>query len=152
MKLIKNILFIVLGFVAWMAIGISDRMLESKGPLGTEDFVYAAVLVLSVVYFHCMLRRFVLPLQGLPKDTTRQVRDAYVLRYAKGFLAGTIGWGYVLLFFHVFALLDRNVSGKPSFLPAALFFIALGVLAQARAVIQYFCSMEGLRKKQPVEP
>lgn len=147
----KDIVLAILGFGACITIAISDDMLKLERPLTTDGVIYAVALVLSVVYIHWILRRFLLPFQRLHKDEIKKVHDFYTRRYAKGFLAGTIGLGYFLLGLHVLALLDRSISTRPSFLASAIFFIALGTLAQARAAVQYFCQDKYVPKKEKVE-
>ena len=129
-----------------MTIGFSGEMMRIATPPGRNDYVYALLLVLSVVYLHWILRTFLMPIKQLPQPKAKELQDVVFARTAKGFYAGTIGTGYFLPAIHVFALLDRNASHRPDFLFLALFLIALGTFAQTRAVVENLCN--ALRKAE----
>lgn len=148
MKTIKYILIVIAGLTSWMMIGISGLMMKTDAPLVTDDYIYATMLILSVIYLHWVLRTYLIPLNKLSQDQAKWIRNETNNKYTKGLFAGSIGAGYILLAFHVIAFLDRNVAGKPSFLSLALFLITLGTFAQARAVIEKLCEISTKIEKQ----
>jgi len=154
MKILKNILLTCLGLAAWMwvQICISVPMPEKTWPLTAYSYVHSSLLICSVVYLHWALRTFLVPCQGLSKEQVLKLRRAINAKYAKGFLAGTIGLGYLLLILHTIAFLDRSVSPRPSFLSGAIFLIVLGTLAQSRAAIQYLCEAQAKDNKKENRP
>lgn len=139
MKRLKNITLFIIGLTAWVTISISSVMMQTLAPLGMDDYVYAIALIISVVYLQWALRSFLMPVNQLPSAQAKELRAITRTTYARGFLAGTVGFGYLFLALHLFAFLDRSVSRKPEFLSMALFLITLGTLAQARAAFAYLC-------------
>jgi hypothetical protein len=136
-----NILLTCLGLAAWAQIGISAIGQEPNTPPTIYDYVHTSLLFCSVVYIHWALRTFLMSFRGVPKEHIPDIRQAINTKYARGFLSGTISFGYLLLIIHTIAFLDRSVSHRPNFLFGAIFFIVLGILAQARAAIQYLCQV-----------
>jgi hypothetical protein len=145
MKTLKKILLTVAGLVAWVMIGISSQMMEITSPRTTDDYVYAVLLILSVAYLHWALRTYLMPINKLPKAQAKELRDIVHARYKKGFNAGSVGAGYALLLLHVFTFFHRRFPDRPSFLPLALFLIAIGTFTQTRAVGMKLC--EALKNK-----
>lgn len=137
MRRARNILLGLLGFGAWIVIGISGDMIhERKVGLTTDGVVYVLLLTLSVIYFHWLFRLFVMPLYGLSKSERVDLSDRSKKHYSKGFFRGAIGLGYFCLALYVFALLmDMPGREPPNFALGAIFFIGLGTLAQVRGVV-----------------
>jgi hypothetical protein len=108
------------------------------------------VMVIFFVFMFHPLKCVNIPCQGLSKEQICNLRRAIRETYARGFLAGTIGLGYLLLILHILALLDRSHGERLSFLPGVIFLIILGTIAQARAAIQFLAKpQEG--KIQPLD-
>jgi hypothetical protein len=137
---IKSTILFLAGLMSWLMIGMSGQMIKSTEPRTYGDITYAILLILSVIFLHWALRSFLIPINRVPDLHVPKLRAAVEKKYTKGFFAGVVGIGYLLLALHVFALLDRSVTIRPSHLHLALFFIALGVLAQARAASEYLCN------------
>ena len=132
-------MLVITGLISWLLIGMSGHMIKSTEPRTYGDITYAMLLILSVIFLHWALRSFLIPINRVPNSHVPKLRAAVEKKYTKGFFAGVVGIGYLILALHVFALLDRAVTIRPSHLHLALFFIALGVLAQARAASEYLC-------------
>jgi hypothetical protein len=151
MRIVRNIVLTCLGLVAWMwvEICISVPMPERTWPLTAYSCVHSFLLICAVVYLHWALRAFLVPCRGLSKERLLELRRAINAKYAKGFLAGTVGLGYLLLILHTLAYLDRSgpngpgLGGpNPGFLSGTLFLIVLGTLTQGRAAVQYLCDAQ----------
>jgi hypothetical protein len=138
MKTLRKIVLDNLAFVAWMVIAISGSVHRDRpAELAMADLVYAVLLVASVIYWHWLLRAFLLPLSGMSKVAQAALSSRALGQYRIGFFAGTIGFGYFCLALHVFGFfMDRpGKANDSSFALVAIFFIGLGVLAQARSLI-----------------
>lgn len=109
-----TILKIIAGLIAWLMIGISRPMMASDLPLTPGHIAYSALLILSVIFLHWALRSFLTPISRIPHIHASKLRNAVGTMYAKGFFAGVVGLGYMFLAFHVYALLDRTVTERPT--------------------------------------
>jgi hypothetical protein len=137
-KIARNIGLGVLGFGAWVVIGIAGDSIRERGaPLIKADFVYLFLLVLAVIYFHWLFRIFVMPLSGLPPYKRNALNERALKNYWAGFFRGTVGFGYFLLCLYLFAYLMESPRRleAPNFALGAIFFIGLGILAQTRALV-----------------
>jgi hypothetical protein len=140
-----NIALGVLGFGAWVVIGSAGDSIRERGDaLTSADIFYLLLLIMAVVYFHWLFRVFVMPLSGLPQSKRVALNDRVNKKYWAGFFRGTVGCGYFLLFLYVFAYLLETPkhSEVPNFALGAIFFIGLGVLAQARGLVLALTSPE----------
>jgi len=149
--MIKSTLLFIAGLLSWLMIGMSNHMIKSADPITLGYVTYVALLILSVIFLHWALRSFLIPLNQVPQSHISKLRIAVAKRYTKGFFAGVVGIGYLLLALHVFALLDRAVTVRPSHLHLALFFITLGALAQTRAALEYFCDVLAKNENEEIE-
>jgi hypothetical protein len=155
-KLARNISLGILGFTAWVVIGTAGDVIRQRGEnLRTADIVYLLLLVLAVIYFHWLFRVFAMPLAGLPESERAALVDKTMSRYWGGFFRGTVGLGYFLLCLYMFAYaMDTPTRSEvPNFALGAIFFIGLGVLAQARALVLTLTRRElDIRQKESIEP
>jgi hypothetical protein len=141
----RNIGLGVLGFGAWVVIGIAGDLIRERGdPLIKTDFVYLLLLFLAVIYFHWLFRMFVMPLSRLPQSKRDALIDRATKKYRAGFFRGTVGFSYFLLCLYGFEYLVGSPmrSEAPNFVLGAIFFIGLGVLAQARGLMLALMSSE----------
>ncbi len=140
MKTVKRILLGVLGFLAWIQIGISGDMLQvPRKDFTAGCFIYPALLIASVVYLNWLFRVFLMPLSHLGAEQRQTLKQQAVAQYSRGFLAGTVGFGYFLLALYAFGFL-ANLRGQPTTPNLALpgvFFILLGTLAQVRGLVRH---------------
>jgi hypothetical protein len=137
-KVARNIALGILGFGAWIVIGIAGDSIRDRGEtLIRADIVYLFLLFLAVIYFHWLFRVFVMPLSGLPESERVALIDRAMRRYWGGFFRRTVGFGYFLLCLYGFAYVMETPrrSEVPNFALGAIFFIGLGVLAQTRALV-----------------
>ena len=147
----KQFLLGLLGLIAWTQIGISGQMLQVPRERFTAGhFAYPALLLASVVYLHWLFRVFLMPLSHLDPEQRQTLRQQAVAQYSKGFLAGTVGLGYLLLALYIvgfFAEL-RDQPTTPNLVWPAVFFIALGTLAQVRGLVRRLsgCSFDDSRR------
>jgi hypothetical protein len=155
-KLARNIALGILGFGAWIVIGIAGDSTRERGEtLIRADIVYLFLLFLAVIYFHWLFRVFVMPLSGLPESERVALIDPAMRRYRGGFFRGTVGFGYFLLCLYGLAYVvdTPERSEAPNFALGALFFIGLGVLAQTRALVLTLTSHEfNIRQRERIEP
>jgi hypothetical protein len=138
MKILRKTVLGVLAFMAFIAVSMSGRVLRERPPeLTTSALVYVVLLVASVIYFHWLFRAFLMPFSGLSKEEQAAFLNRALGQYRIGFFAGTIGFGYFYLALYVFGFFHDlpDKSDVPNFTMGAIFFIGLGVLAQARSLI-----------------
>lgn len=156
MKTARNIILGIFGLGAWTLIDISGTMLRDYGGvLSTDNVVYVVLLVLSVIYFHWLSRVFVMPLSGLSHSERFALIEQAMSKYWGGFFRGSVGFGYFLLILYIFAYVVETPrhSEVPNFALGAIFFIGLGVLAQARGLVLVLTRREfGTRQKDGIEP
>jgi hypothetical protein len=154
-KLARNIVLGILGFGAWIVIGIAGDSFRERGEnLVTADIIYLLLLVLAVIYFHWLFRVFLMPLAGLPESERAALVDKTMSKYWGGFFRGTVGFGYFLLCLYGFAFVVETPrrSDVPNFALGAIFFIGLGVLAQTRALVLTLTRRElDIRQKESIE-
>jgi len=138
MKTVRKIFLGFLALVAYTAIAISGKALRDRPPeLNMSALVYVVLLVASVIYFHWLFRAFLMPFSGLSKEEQAALLNRALGQYRIGFFAGTIGFGYFCLALYVFGFFHDmpDKSDFPNFTIGTIFFIGLGVLAQARGLI-----------------
>jgi hypothetical protein len=155
MKPLKHLVLGLLGLVAWTQIGISGEMLQvPRDQFTTGHFAYPALFLASVVYLHWLFRVFLMPLSHLGRHRQEALRHEAVADYAKGFLAGTVGLGYVLLALYIVGYLAglRGHPATPNLVWPGVFFIALGTLAQVRALVRRLSGDLGRGIEPPAPP
>jgi hypothetical protein len=149
MKTVKQILLGVLAFLAWIEISVSgERLRVPRGDFTAWLLIYPALLVASVIYLHWLFRAFLMPLSHLSSERREELKEQALAHYSKGFLAGTVGLGYIFLVSYVVGLLTGMPDGPqvPSMILPAVFLIALGTLAQVRGLVRH---LSGGELKQP---
>jgi hypothetical protein len=145
---LRNAVLAVGVLLAFVLIGISDEMMQDDTPLTMDDYVYAALLALSVVCLHGALKVILMPTDRLPRAEARRLRDV-------AFGSGghkLVVLGYIGLMMHLFAFYQRNIPRPHGILYWALFLIALGVFDQTGAVVQHLTKplMLGATEQQKV--
>ena len=140
MKVLKQFALGVLGLMAWVQIGISGEMLQvPRERFTTGHFAYPALLLVSSVYLHWAFRAFLMPLSHVDWEQRQKLTQQALAHYSKGFLAGTVGLGYVLVALYIFEFYVglRDQPTTPNLIWPGVFFIALGTLAQVRGLVRY---------------
>jgi hypothetical protein len=151
MKLLRRFILGALALIAWTQIGISGEMLQVPWERFTvRDFVYPALLLASVLYLHWLFRVFLMPLSHLGQEQRERLKEQALAQYSKGFLAGTVGLGYLLLALYLGGFLTgfRGKAITGNLVWEGVFFIALGTLAQVRGLVLFLSGDSG-KKIEP---
>lgn len=164
MKLARNIALGILGFGAWIVIGIAgESFRERREPLERAHIIYLLLLFLAVIYFHWLFREFVMPLSRLRYSERVALIHRTLSRYPDGVYWRTVGtgcfiFGYLLLCLYGFAYVEggetplRSEAEAPNLALGAILFIGLGVLAQTRALVLSLTGEFNIRQKESIEP
>ena len=91
-------------------------------------------------------RRFISPLQRVPKEQRDHMKRLSNRKYKKSFFKGTIGFGYFLGDLFAFSLLDNSFTSRNCAL-GAIFFIIAGTVFKAQELTTIL--VEQLIKKRP---
>jgi hypothetical protein len=154
MMFLKHVVLGLLGLIAWMQLGISGEMLRvPREQFTTGHFAYPAVLLASVVYLHWLFRVSLMPLSHLGREQQATLRQQALSQYWKGFLAGTVGLGYVLLALYICGYFTglRVQPETPNLVWPGVFFIGLGTLAQVRGLVRLL-SRDWGKGNEPAAP
>jgi len=103
---------------------------------------YPLVFILSFVYLHHSLGRYLSPLGLLKEPEKTLLYEASLCGYKNSFFNRTIFLGYLVLLFSLFLLVDVEfirlrpeiVTAMDRMISIAVLLVSLGTLAKARAV------------------
>jgi hypothetical protein len=136
MKTLVNALLFVVMLLAWGTVCISGEMRSRAAGTSTHSIVYLAALFLALFYVQWYLRCFRFPLERLGKAARQRIVALAKQRYKTGFCAGTIGFGYFFALIYAWDMLSPMAGADMAHLAlGGMFFIALGTIAQSRALV-----------------
>jgi hypothetical protein len=135
-RTLKNLVLFALTLVAWVTIGISGTVREDLAGDPREAIQYSAILILSLAYLQWLLRRFLLPLDGVAKSRRQELLAKAKGAYWTGLSAWSIAFGYVHAALYVLSVLahPEHIHDVPNTAVGAVFFIAGGTLLHVRMV------------------
>jgi len=150
MKILRNILLAVATLASWIIIGISGTVRADIAGKTADAIQYSVLLCLSLLYLQWALDRFLLPISSLPKADRQELLRSARSKYKAGFFAGTTGFGYILLTLYVISLFANpgEIGDVPNFIIAAVFFIVIGTIAEARTLVKMLAEERADNRKE----
>jgi hypothetical protein len=127
MKTLLAFGYLALAIFAISTLGLEVEIFERLKGNYREGIVYACALIGSLIYLQWFTKTLLVPLSVLPKDVATKIKKSAQQKYSKSFLAGTIGFGYLIIICHIYEVISPKIIVQDkSMIYSGLFFIILG--------------------------
>jgi hypothetical protein len=137
----------VIGLISFFSVVVLLEALNRRPqdqPARLEGFVYLVFAVGSIFFLQFALQRYLFPPNVFTKEQRKSFLEAAKIGYQKTFFRGTLGAGYLFLFFYGSNFFDPMIhkGDETNWMGWSLFFFLVGMLARVRAVILHLATQE----------
>jgi hypothetical protein len=136
-----NILNGWLAFACVIILGKTSDALRRRvpdQPMALEDYVFLGLVVASIFFLHYAVERYLIPPNVFTKEQREELLEGARAEYRKTFFRGALGISLFFLVAYVLGYLRANAvasESKVNWMIYSVFFLILGMLGRARAII-----------------